>query len=324
MWNNWFIQREDYEAELKNINPDNAMYNYGESDKFTAFIWVLNKKNGQSYLYSQPGNQYHGTGSDEGPGMTKLRKSLHFKERDAVAAFGRFGLTPKGGFVTIWNVNNDEVETDFDKEYKKGLNRGFNQPNNDDIKILLKGLLGESPIKIIGVSPARLPITKDYTFVVKSHAQTVGEFLGDTGPQEDPTCRDMQINIQGRLTPLDQVQAQLHMVKGQQLSFIKGAFCTQYQALKNSPSTQHCKVQHQQIDDIASALKCGDDKQLYKSLLQAGKLDQRQNLRNIFSNPERITQQFRTQKDVDAAWDKLQGEHSFREWLDSLVVPASV
>jgi hypothetical protein len=44
-------------------------------------------------------------------------------------------------------------------------------------------------------------------------------------------------------------------------------------------------------------------------------------LRDIFRSPEKIDREFRTQKEIDAAWDKLQGENfSFKEWLKTLAV----
>lgn len=308
------------------MNPDSAMHSFGDAGKFTAFIWVYDKKSGKSLLYSQPGDQFHSTGAGEKQyGGTELRKSLLFKKREhAVACFGRFGVTDKGGFVTIWKYQEEELLTHYDRTRQKEDNRGFSSPNKEEIKILLKGLMGQAPIKIIGKTPAKLPITADYVFVVGGNAQTVGEFVGDTGQQQDPRCKAMTIDIQGRPTPLDQIQASMHMVKGQQLALLRGGFCSQYQALKNSATTAHCQIQHRQIDDIQSKFKCGDDQDEYQKMLKTGKADYKQKLRDIFRSPERIDQEFRgRQSDIDAAWDKLQGEHfSFKEWLNTLAVPS--
>jgi hypothetical protein len=177
-----------------------------------------------------------------------------------------------------------------------------------------------APIKVIGNSPATLPITVDYKFVVGGDVKVVGEFVGaGVQQQKDPQC-DMKINVQGRPLPLSDVQAQLHMVKGEPLSLLRAAFCTQAKALKNSPTTQHCTAQQRQLDDLDRAFKCGDDKDLYQTMLQAGKQNYRQDLRNIFRNPEKIGQEFRTQKEIDKAWDYLQkGEsYSFKEWLHNV------
>jgi hypothetical protein len=315
---------ESRERGWSGMNPDSAMTNFGDADRFTAFIWVYDKKSGKSLLYSQPGDKFHGTGTGEKQyGGTELRKSLLFKKREAVVCFGRFGVTNKGGFVTIWKYQEEEPLTHYDVTREKEDNRGFSSPNKEEIKILLKGLLGQAPIKIIGKTPAKLPITTDYVFVVGGNAQTVGEFVGDTGQQQDPRCKAMTIDIQGRPTPLDQIQASMHMVRGQQLALLRGGFCSQYQALKNSAATAHCQIQHRQIDDIQSKFKCGNNQDEYQKMLQAGKADYKQKLRDIFHSPDKIGQEFRTQKEIDAAWDKLQGENfSFKEWLNSLAVPS--
>jgi hypothetical protein len=138
--------------------------------------------------------------------------------------------------------------------------------------------------------------------------------LGFGAQQQDPVCGGMKINVQGRPTSISDVMGQLHMVKGQQLDFLKGAFCSQYQGLKNSPEYQKCTLQHRQLDDIATALKCGKDD--YKNFLQAGRANYAQRLRGIFADPYKMDQEFRTQKELDAAWDYLnKKEHlSFREW----------
>lgn len=305
---------EDQSRSWDSLSPDSAMHSFGDAKKYTAFIWVYDKKSGKSILYSQPGNEFHGSGTTQKQyGGNVLRKSFFFKNKNAVACFGRFGVTNKGGFVTIWSYQEEEPI----RSYQKDENRGFNTPNKEEIKILLKGLLGQSPIKVMGHSPAKLPITTDYVFVVGGLVHTVAEFVGDSIQQQDPRCKAMTIDIQGRAVPLDQVQAQLHMVRGQQLDLLKGAFCSQYQNLKNATTTAHCIIQHSQIDDIQNNLKCGNDKELYKSLLKAGKENYKQNLINVFRSPEKIGQEFRRQRDIDHAWDKLQGENfSFKEWLN--------
>jgi len=136
--------------------------------------------------------------------------------------------------------------------------------------------MAQAPMKVIGKSPAKLPITADYVFVVGGNAQTVGEFIGDSGKEQDPRCKAMVIDIQGRPTPLDQIQASMHMVRGQQLALLRGGFCSQYQALKRNADTAHCQIQHRQIDDIQSKFKCGDDQDEYQKMLKAGRADYKQ------------------------------------------------
>lgn len=307
------------------ISPDSVIHSYGDASKFTAFVWIYDKKTNQSILYCQPGSMYHAQGMDKYEPESKLVKALKFEGRQgAVACFGRFGETnvkgEQGGFVTIWRYDEDEYSSHYDQEYKKQMNRGYVQPNTNDIKLLLKGMLGQAPLKIIGKSPAKLPITPEYRFVVQGKVQTVGEFLGGVQQQEDPQdakCRDLlKVNVQNRPTPLSDVQAQLHMVKGQARDLLRGAFCSQYQQLKNAAQSHGCPRHIQQIDDIEKGFQCGDDAGLYGSLLKQGKDAYKQQLRDIFRDPNKVGQYFRTQKDINAAWDYLRGEHySFSNWL---------
>lgn len=300
---------EDWEK----LDPDSAMHSFGDSSKYTAFIWVLDKGKNKSILYAQPGSMYHGEGNSE------LKKAGVLKDRNTVALFGRFGEVkrrddgtyPEGGFVTVWS----HKEGDFpDDEYDRERNRGFNRANEQDLKTFLQSMLGQFPMKVIGKSPARLPITIDYVFTSPlAGAKSVGEMLG-VNQAADPICGNMKINIQGRPTAIPDIMGQLHMVRGPQLDLLKGAFCSQYQSLKSHPEYQKCTRQLSQLDDIYSGLKCGQND--YQSSLQAGKAAYRQRLKDIFSDPHKMSQEFRTQKEIDAAWDYLnKKEHiSFREW----------
>lgn len=303
------------EYEWPDLNPDSAIHSFGNSSEYTAFIWVYDKDKNRAWLFVQPGNEYHGYGFNN----TELRHAKNLAKRNTVAMFGRFGEAkkqratsdhPEGGFVTVWRYKDDEYPTDH---YDKSINYEFSQATPSDVKVFLKSMLGKFPLKVIGHSPAKLPITPDYMFTSPQHgAVQIGEFLGQE-TQVDP-CSGMKIDVHGRPTAIPDIMGQLHMVRGQQLDLLKGAFCSQYQGLKSSPQYKDCGFQQRQLDYIAGNLKCGGND--YKTALQAGKLAYKQKLRDIFSDPHKINKEFRTQKEIDAAWDYLnQKEHfSFREW----------
>lgn len=138
--------------------------------------------------------------------------------------------------------------------------------------------------------------------------------------KEDEECTRLNtINIQNKPVSLPQILGQLHMVRGQELGYLKSGFCSQYQQLK--AQAKECPVQSKMLDTTAQGFKCGDDKDLYNYMLQAGKADYKQKLRDIFRSPDKIGQEFRTQKEIDDAWDELQlgkksyESFSFKEWL---------
>jgi hypothetical protein len=138
--------------------------------------------------------------------------------------------------------------------------------------------------------------------------------------KEDEKCTRLNtINIQNKPVSLPQILSQLHMVRGQELGYLKSGFCSQYQQLKSQ--AKECPVQSRMLDTTAQGFKCGDNKDLYNYMKQAERLNYRQKLRDIFNSPEKIDQEFRTQKEIDDAWDELQlgkksyESFSFKEWL---------
>jgi hypothetical protein len=303
------------------LNPDTAIHSFGDSDNYTAFMWILDKDANESYLFVQPGSKYHGTGFSD----KEWKDAVPLKDKNTSALFGRFGDAkrkfdshkhPEGGFLTVWGAG--VKDSDYpDDEYTKSSNYGFGLNSPDEMKKFIYALLGKFPMKVIGNSPAKLPITPDYMFGTSHKTpQTVGAYLSGGVEPEDAKCASMQINVQNKPTTIAQLMGQLHMVRGSQRDLLKGAFCSQYDQLKKSPETQHCDLQHRQLDNIASNLQCGQND--YATFLKAGKQDYRQRLKDIFRDPHKIGREFRTQKEIDAAWDELNKREnfSFRGWLE--------
>ena len=317
-------------SDWSTLNPDSAMHSFGESKGYTAFVWLLDKSTNKSILFCQPANEYHQDGFESSASALQGSKAYRGKP-NIVALVGRFGEAkrersrlvknpenhpeggslsnhPEGGFVTLWTVAKDQA----------GETYGFNNANMEETKTFLMALLGKFPMDVKGNSPAKLPITESY--VVRTDypqiSQTVGQFLAGAEEEEDPVCSKMAIDVHGKPTPIGAVVGQMHMVRGQQLDLLKGAFCSQYSLLRNSPNTVHCKTQNQQLDDIAANFKCGLGE--FEAYKKAGKFARRQDLKNLFSNPQKLGQEFRTQKELDAAWDELQDkkEHilDFRQY----------
>ena len=299
---------EDWEL----LNPDSAMRTFGPAEDFTAFIWILDKEKNKAFLFTQQGNQYH---SD----LTERHGIRDIKSKENVTFYdGRFG-----------KVANDKRK--FGEIAGKGFIAAWTRDivSEEDEKTFLRGMLGQSPMEIVGNSPAELPITRDYIFKEGYHIQTVGDILGDVKGQElDPACTGIEINIQGQPNNIPQVLSKLHMVRGPAMDSLKGAFCTQYPALKKSSDIQHCTVQQQQLDDIASALKCGQDD--YGSFLKTGRGGWRQGQKSALS-PENIGQKapgpraffHPTQRELDKEYDALRfgkkswENFSFWGWLQN-------
>jgi hypothetical protein len=142
------------------------------------------------------------------------------------------------------------------------------------------------------------------------------------GEEPEPCKKLNTIQIQGKPFSLPQIVSQLHMSKGQELSYLKAGFCAQYPILKNTSEKTGCTQQTKILDFISSKFQCGQSD--YQSALQAGRLQYRQKLKDIFSKPENIGKEFKTQKEIDQAWDELMHgkkayeNFSFKEWLKTI------
>jgi hypothetical protein len=143
-----------------------------------------------------------------------------------------------------------------------------------------------------------------------------------------PQCKQFaQIVVDGKPMDFSQILSSLHMVRGNEIERIKAAYCSAAPQIKQQLQKQDCKGQAKLADTIWNRLKC-NDQQTWNQLKKAGRRVQRDNLRDTFrkgtefskSGEDYLGSQFRTQKDLDAAWDDLMhGKHehklNFKKWL---------
>lgn len=140
-----------------------------------------------------------------------------------------------------------------------------------------------------------------------------------TTQQEKPECA-VTLDVKGTPTPLDVILGNFHMVKDDRLPAMKTAVCTQGVQMKDDLEKAGCTLQVSMLDQLIDKSGCNNQSGEYQNLLQGGRINRRQELQKIFADPERMEKEFRTQKELDAAWDELQGkrEHrmiGFAEWL---------
>ncbi len=156
------------------LNPDAVVKSeFGDASNYTAFIWVLDKIRNRSYLYVQPGSDYHNDGFSS-YSDSALRRARYFRNKKGYHALvGRFGEAkrdyvidthPEGGFITVWpsGINQEKDDEYYDKHYATSANNDLNPIDPADVKTFLMALLGKFPMRVIGKSPAKLPITPDY------------------------------------------------------------------------------------------------------------------------------------------------------------------
>lgn len=142
---------------------------------------------------------------------------------------------------------------------------------------------------------------------------------GRAPTQDKPECA-VTLDVLGQPTSLDTIMGNFHMVKDNRLPAMKTAICSQGVQMRGDLEKAGCDVQVSMLDDLVKKADCQSSGQEYNKLKAAGRIDRKQYLRGLFGNPERMDREFRTQKDIDDAWDELQGkkEHrmlGFAEWL---------
>lgn len=298
---------------FKNLDPGEAMYAFGDGRKHTAFIYSANSHT----LYCQPGDYSHDQGLRKKSALARI-----LKEPIGIRVFlGRFGVSPKGGgFVTIWgvDVDNEGLEDDYLTviEAKVGT--------MEDLKAMLKGMVDGS-IKVVGTSPATLPITDDYVVATQTvKPKYVSDFIGKSAPPEDAQetkCRQFaKLTIDGRNMDYGTALNNFHMVRGPMMDKIKASICTQ--GFYNKDRLKGCDHELELLNTLMQKAGCGTPEQNYRGLVNTGKQLYARELGDIFKAPDRIDTEFRgRQKDIDDAWDFLQKHrecrfHGFRNWLN--------
>jgi hypothetical protein len=291
---------------FQHLDPDNAMTNYGK--KVTAFIWSASTNT----LFCQPGEMSHDTGVSSKRRSTQLKKVLQEPIGSRIFV-GRYGETPNGGFVTVWNVDVDnqglEEEGMDEDDWRTVLE--VKVGNMNDLKTMLRSMVMNTA-KVVGAGRATYPITEDYVITTQVlPPKLVSDFIGKIHSQEEDDCRKKAvINIDGRSTNFGTLLGNFHMVRGADMDKMRGAICNQGPGLQRELG--HCDHEAGTLKRLMTLAKCGDVHQSFNVAKDLGHKIYRDKLRKIFSKPEEIDKEFRTQREIDAAWDYLQkGEARF-------------
>jgi hypothetical protein len=127
--------------------------------------------------------------------------------------------------------------------------------------------------------------------------------------RSDPECDKIRPVIDGRPTSLGTMIGDLHMVRGDRAAKVAAQFCGQSSQLKSHAERLGCKTAGEYLSHLDQQYKCSKDpKQQYADALRAGRLDRKQWLRDVFADPAKMDREFRTQREIDAAWGELRGE----------------
>jgi hypothetical protein len=298
---------------FKKMTPDDAMYVYGK--QVTAFVY----NSTTNTLFCQNGGKMHSVGiggkgyskSDE-TDLAQTRKEPK-GSRIIIGRFGVDGREDAGGFISIWPYDEYSDDSALASSYLKEINA--TQGGKVDVTKMLNAMLNNS-CKIVGQPHSPYPITSDYIYGdLIDPVTTVEKFMNLHAPKND--CRaKAQINVQGRAIPFSTLLGDFHMVKGQQLDIQIGSICSQKNALKNA--VKDCDHESNTLDQLVKLANCKDDKQDYQQAKQRGAAAYKSDLRSIFNNPNKIDSEFRTQKQIDQAWDDLHKEATFtgfKEWM---------
>ncbi len=301
----------------RSLTPDSAMHSFGDSTKFTAFIYSTTNT-----LFCQPGSEYHG----EGLTYSELREAKK-EPKGTRFLFGRFGKTRRGGgFITVWRTAADvddheshSRDKDHEQEHwEKDRVTDYDPDTYYDLKLgdtavlkqMLKSMV-QGSARIVGESPAEYPISDNYIYTDGDGINDlISSIVGHIDmPKPDNECFKMaKINVRGRDMPLGAILGNFHMVRGPELEYMKGAVCNEYDRLKRQLTASKCTASLSLLQDIWDRMGgCpGDNKAGWDKLKNQGAMNYRNDLKKIFSNPDSIDTEFRgSQKDIDAAWDFL-------------------
>ncbi len=170
-------------------------------------------------------------------------------------------------------------------------------------------------------------------FLLKQKLNIEGDQKDDREKVEiNPKCAAAaKVSVDGVPTPLGTILGNLHAVNDvQRLRKMNSAFCGAEPNLRKELEKMGCGPSLSMLSWISDRFKqkkmsCEDDN--WKSLKEKGAYAYRNDLRNTFdkargsSDDDYLGSQFRTQKELDAAWDYLnKREHrfpSFVEWLNA-------
>lgn len=217
-------------------------------------------------------------------------------------------------------------------QYKKVI-AYYGNPPEDALKKCIAAIVKQYPEYAQQPQSVILSNPKGEPMLLSEFFPEVQKYAGAGKGQEqqsqtdnDPGCKELGVNVQGRFMPLGELIGNLHMVKGVNLELMKSAFCANYEALKRKAEQMGCEGGLALIAHIASRIECGKaatgtNQEKWDAAKKAGASALRADYQKIFSNPSRIDTEFRgRQRDIDAAWDFLQKGRNetfvgFKQWL---------
>jgi hypothetical protein len=264
------------------ITPDDIYYNQGyfNSEESITFTYDVNK----DFLFVKKYPKTHADIASSEQFKEIADQMFHDTDRDFLLRYdfvlGRFGSLLEGGWViAFWNENSPDIEKTLNKLTKK-----FPYLNEEET----------------------LVVTFDGYMRKLS-----GKKIKYTLQKQDPNC-DQKINVNNVPTSIEKLIGSLHSVKGIEAKSTKTQVCNQSDLVANKLA--NCPVKLKLLNYLVNKLDCKSDD--YNKIMNNAKDAYRQELINIFRDPEKINSYFRTQRDIDRAFDYIQQkECSFKNWL---------
>lgn len=239
--------------------------------------------------------------------------------RDAalkIAVLGRVGNFNGAPAIGIWN---ESVRDDLLRDCLMKLSGEIPEvkAKADEVVVFFDPAVSHYPPE---------PLTDILPELVSNHPNNPESTAAPAADHKNsPECEKLgTFTVAGKPMKLSTMIGNMHMVKGDRLDAMKGAFCPAAQDVKKKMQQAGCG-DAEFIDALWAKFGCVSDMAgQYDQLKKLGAASYRRELQGVFSQPEKIDAEFRgRQKDIDAAWDYLQkgrNEHrfnGFKTWLES-------
>lgn len=293
-------QKQNYSR----ITHPDTLYDEG-FDSITFIYDPFTKK-----LHTQPYPTTHLDLSDEIPNLHGVYDVDHnttpIKMGYILGRFGTFPAPDPFKVIAFWNVNFKGNEL---ADCLNAIIRQYPEYGSPDTMVMSdkKAYYDKANRSLDMANLGEIPGVK----TIAQNQQQV--------KQDRPECA-VTLDVLGEPTKLGTIMGNFHMVKDNRLPAMKAAVCAQGPHMKKELEKAGCTVQVNMLDDLIQKSNCNQSNKEYEDLKTAGRIDRKQYLRSLFADPERMEKEFRTQKDLNAAWDELQGEHrmtGFAEWIQT-------
>lgn len=294
------MTRNEFIYELSHMDPDDLF-------KRGSITFIYDQRTDNLYHENYPEthhdmlNAYYKNTGDSVAGLLGMDDSERLLGReDALKSgfiLGRVGRFRKRDIISLWGKRHNTNELD---RCLKAIIKEFPHLDNGNVYVINHASQSFFPFQL-----------KERN--LGKNARSVQNTV-----KESPECGKETVLVDGKPMSLEQIVASIHNLPDFNLKTLQRAFCGDVYRLITLAKKNGCQhdlslINYIQKRLMQKKLTCQDG---WNDAKKAGKQDLKQDLRAAFKNPDR---EFRTQREIDQAWDYLQKENkfpTFTKWLN--------